>query len=383
MSNRLKIITSIVVVAVVLLVIYLSRQEPIPIVLKTVQRGEVNTTVANTRAGTVNACRRAQLSPAIGGQIASLPVSKGESVKAGQVLLEMWNDDRIAEVDLAQQQAQASIARAKEACVMAGVAKREALRLTKLREKGLTSAENADRAESDAKARSAACEAAQANTHVSAARLNVAKASLARTRLVAPFDSTVAEINGELGEFITPSPVGVATLPSIDLIDNTCLYVTAPIDEVDAPSIRAEMQAWISLDAFQDKRFAGKVRRVASYVLDREKQARTVDIEVDFVHPEEISNLLPGYSADVEVVLATRNQVLRIPTESILEGNQIMVYDKDNDTLEQRTFEAGLSNWEFTQVLSGLEEGDQIVISLDREGVVDGAYVIPEHASIP
>ena len=55
-----------------------------------------------------------------------------------------------------------------------------------------------------------------------------------RTELRAPFDGTVAEINGELGEVVTPSPIGVATLPAVDLMDISCLYVSAPIDEVDA-----------------------------------------------------------------------------------------------------------------------------------------------------
>ena len=79
-----------------------------------------------------------------------------------------------------------------------------------------------------------------------------ARAALDKTRLTAPFGGTVAEINGELGEFVTPSPIGVPTPPAVDLIDTTSLYVSAPIDEVDAPDIRADMAAHISLDAFRD-----------------------------------------------------------------------------------------------------------------------------------
>ena len=50
-------------------------------------------TVSNTRAGTVDACSRARLAPIMGGQIASLPVSEGDAVEKGQILLELWNDD--------------------------------------------------------------------------------------------------------------------------------------------------------------------------------------------------------------------------------------------------------------------------------------------------
>ena len=132
------------------------------------------------------------------------------------------------------------------------------------------------------------------------ARVDVTKAHLERTQLYAPFAGVIAEINGELGEFVTPSPVGIPTPPTVDLIDASCLYISAPIDEVDAPRVRAGLPARISLDAFPDRVFPGHVRRVAPYVLDQEKQARTVEIEAEFDDPEK-AGLLAGYSADVEV----------------------------------------------------------------------------------
>ena len=106
---------------------------------------------------------------------------------------------------------------------------------------------------------------------VSEAQRDIATARLERTLLRAPFDGVIAEINGELGEFVTPSPVGVPTPPTVDLIDSTCLYISAPIDEVDAPAVKTGQQALISMDAFPGRRFPGFVRRVAPYVLDVEK----------------------------------------------------------------------------------------------------------------
>jgi len=75
----------------------LSRPQPILVTLVSVERGSVATTVVNTRAGTVDACRRAELSPALGGQISRLPVSDGDYVEEGQLLLELWNADLKAE----------------------------------------------------------------------------------------------------------------------------------------------------------------------------------------------------------------------------------------------------------------------------------------------
>jgi HlyD family secretion protein len=205
----------------------------------------------------------------------------------------------------------------------------------------------------------------------------VIDAQLERTRLRAPFAGIIAEINGELGEFVTPSPVGIPTPPTVDLIDSSCLYISAPIDEVDAPNIRAGLPARISLDAFQDRVFSGHVRLVAPYVLDQEKQARTVEIEAE-IDDADKSGLLPGYSADVEVILASRDDTLRIPTSVISNGNIVLVYDAARGRLEERSIETGIANWEFTEVTSGLSEGERIVSSIDREGVRGGAAVRPE-----
>jgi len=292
-------------------------------------------------------------------------------VKKGQVLLEMWNDDLIAQVSLTKSEILASQARIKEACVIAKVAKREAGRLTALRKKGLTSDDTSERAVGEAKARQAACQAAKSSAEVSRARLAVAQAALDRTQLKAPFDGTVAEITGELGEFVTPSPIGVPTPPAIDMIDTSCLYVLAPIDEVDAPEIKSEMPARISLDAYKKKFFTGKVRRIAPYVLDREKQARTVDIEVDFIYDDNKLNMLPGYSADVEIILDSHTNVIRIPTEALLEGQKVFIFDKDSKTIEERNVSTGLSNWKYTEILEGLEQDEQIVTSIDRDFYYD------------
>lgn len=354
------------------LIWYAARPEPVAVALVNVERGPVTATVANTRAGTVDACRRAGLSPAMGGQIAQLPIAVGDRVEAGQLLLELWNEDLAAELELAQRDAGAVRSRAREACVLADVAGRESARLNRLMEQGLTSEEALDRAAGNAESRAAGCAAANAAAQVSEARIDVARAQLERTRLRAPFAGVVAEINGALGEFVTPSPIGVPTPPSIDLIDSSCLFISAPIDEIDAPAVQTGMPARITLDAFPGRTFDGHVRRVAPYVLDLEQQARTVEIEAELHDPGK-APLLPGYSADVEVLLDERLDVLLIPTPILVDGRRVFVFDPASGRLESRDIEIGLANWEFTEVRSGLAEGEQIVSSIDRPGVADGA----------
>ncbi len=355
----------------------LTRPKPIAVTVAAVETGKVETTVANTRAGSVTACRRAKLAPPLGGRIDKLLVREGDRVKTGQVLVELWNDDLAARERISVEQLQSARSRVNEACLIADTATRDAVRTRQLRDKGFVSEGQVDRAESEAKAKQAACASARAQVQEAQARIGASRADTSRTVVKAPFDGIVAEVNGEVGEYLTPSPPGIPTLPAIDLIDDACLYVTAPIDEVDAAQLKIGMTGRISLDAYRGKHFTGKLRRIAPYVLALEKQARTVEVEVEFDSPADIRHLLVGYSADIEVVVDARDNVLRIPTSALMPGSRVLVLT-EGGVLEERKIEAGLSNWEFTEVKSGLAAGDRVVTSLERAGVKAGARAVAE-----
>jgi HlyD family secretion protein len=378
-SNRpLRLFGLLGLIALAALVLWYSgRPKPVAVTVAEVARGAVLATVANTRAGTVDACNRARLAPPMGGQIARLPFSEGNRVKKGDILLELWNDDQRAQLSQAEREAVSARSRTREACVTASVAAKNAVRIRQLRAQNLVSEGETERAVGDADSTAAGCDAARDQEKVSQARIDVARAQLERTILRAPFNGVIAEINGEVGEFVTPSPVGIPTPPTVDLVDGSCLYISAPIDEVDAPLVRAGQRASITLDAFPNRRFPGFVRRVAPYVLDTEKQARTVEVEAEIENPEKY-NLLPGYSADVEIILENRENVLRVPTQSILDGKRVFVLNSDSGNLESRTVKKGVSNWEYTEIVSGLEAGELVVTSVDREGVGDGVAATRE-----
>jgi HlyD family secretion protein len=371
MKKTLVVILLVTVAAAVWLA-WISRDRPISVAVEPVTRGTVEKTVANTRAGTVKACRRAKLSPSTGGQIARLLVAEGDGVERGQLLLELWNDDLVAQLALNQQEASSAEATARARCIEAEQARREAGRQSTMLARRLISEEQVDEVVSAARAAEAACEAANANAAVSRARVGVTQATLEKTRLVAPFDGVVAEINGELSEYVTPSPIGVATPPAVDLIDNGCFYLTAPIDEVDVAAVAVGQTARVTLDAFGDRRFDGRVRRVADYVLDLEKQARTVDVEVDFVDRNDLEQLLAGYSADVEIILEVHEATLRIPTEAVIDGRQVYVFLPDTGRVELREVSTGTANWDNTEILDGLAVGDLVVTTVGRQGLADG-----------
>ena len=357
---------------------WFTKPKPITVTLVEVGSGKVEASVANTRAGSVEACLRTRLSPISGGRIAYLGIKKGDHVKKGQVLLRLWNDDQQAQSNLAQTQVASSQKRIAEACAIADNAEREAGRMAELHAKGFISKSGEEKSRYEAQSRRAACDAARADVKQAQARVKVTKVEQDRTLLVAPFDGIVADIVGELGEYTTPSPPGVATPPAIDLIDDSCLYIEAPMDEVDAPKIHIGQPARVSLDALPGKTLPGHVKRVAPYVVAVEKQARTVDVEVSLDSTEDTKQLLVGYSADVEIVLDSRENVLRVPTSTLMEGNKVLVYEPSTKKLEERAIKAGITNWEYTEVLDGLKQGDRIVASLEREGVKAGVAVTPE-----
>ena len=376
MSKRTKIILALAVVAVVINFVMGSEQDPIKVSAVHPEIRIVEQTVSNTRAGTIDACRRSKMSPAMGGQIAFLHVKEGDLVQKDQVLIELWNKESKARVKETKARVQVSERSAQQVCILSDRAQREAKRKTELLQQGLASEEATEIAVSNAESQSAACDAALTQVEANQASVEVVEASLERTMLIAPFNGVIAEIEGELGEYVTPSPVGVATKPTVDLIDSSCIYISAPIDEIDAPEVVSGMTARITMDAFGDQEFPATVRRVAPYVLDLEKQARTVEIEAVFDNPDQ--TLLPGYSADIEVIIDRVEDTLSIPTQALMRDNFVYVIDAETMTLTKKQIEVGIGNWQHTEVTNGLSIDDQIVLSVDREGVKAGAKVLIE-----
>lgn len=349
------------------------RPQPVRVVVHTVGRGLVERLVANTRAGTVKACRQADLSPGVGGQITRLPVKKGDRVAAGALLVEIWNDNLSAQIELTKSEGRAAAARAAALRQQMDKASRDAERLKKLHSKAMNSDQDLDTALTQFAIQQAEYTAALADENTSRDRIQVLTTELERTRLLAPFAGVIAEVNGELNEYVTPSPPGIPTPPVVILLDTSCFYISAPIDEVDAEAIKIGMPARISLDAFGKRSFSGRVRQIDPYVLDREKQARTVQVEVTFTTPAETENFLSGYSADVEIVIDSRANVLRIPSQALLDGQRVFVFDPQERRLHEKKISVGLANWEVTEVVSGLKAGEQVVLSTDQPGIKDMA----------
>lgn len=345
-------------------------REPVVVKGVRVERAVVEETITNSRAGTVKARQRAHLSAEVGGRVTRVPFKKGQTVHEGQVLLQLNDAAERAKLELAQRDIIVAQAERDRSCLAAERANREYSRFRDLFQKELVSVDELDRVESVARTTTAACDAAKAGVKRAEAAVVEVQAALDKMVLRAPFSGILAAVDVEVGEWVTPAPPAVPVPPVLDLIDPTSIYINAPMDEVDSAKIFSGQSVRVTIDPFPGKHFDGRVTRVSPFVEDREEQNRTVDIEVELDDAEFAATLLPGTSADVEVILSVRHDVLRVPRSAVLEGEK--VWAVEDGRLVERPVHVGLKNWNFAEIVDGLNEGETVVVSLEQAEVAPG-----------
>jgi HlyD family secretion protein len=294
-------------------------------------------------------------------------------VRKGEPLLVRSSGDADARLDVARRTLEAARAASDEACTGASLARRELERSEGLFREGIASDQQVDQLRSRRDAAESTCQAARARIGEAEATLALARVGRRQIELVAPFDGLVADVSTEVGEWITPSPPGLPIPAVIEMFDPSSLFVAAPLDEVEVGKVAVGLPVRITMDACPGKAFSGKLTRIAPIVLDRVEQNRTFEIEVEFDDAAFARTLLPGTSADVEVIREARDGVLRIPSYALVAGKRVLVAREGR--LVSTEVATGLRNWAFVEVRSGLAAGDLVVVSLDRAEVRDGARV--------
>jgi len=367
-------ILAVIIIAIWILKVTVFAPDPIEVRVQPVAKGLVEATVTNSRAGTVKARQRAKLSPEIGGQVVEIPFREGDRVTKGDVVLRIDDGTQQAQLRLTERELDAASAESERACLAADQASREYKRARQLADESILSVDLLDKAESARATSNAACKATEAQEARFRAAVSLARVELGKATLIAPFDGIVAELSVEVGEWTTPSPPGLPIPPVVDILDPSSIFIAAPMDEVDSASIHADLPVRVTIDSHRGQEFPGVVTRVAPYVLDLQEQNRTVEVEVELADAEFATTLLPGTSADIEVILEARAEVLRIPTGALMEGNRALVLEEN--LLVERDLEIGIRNWNFAEVTSGLSEGDKVVVSLDSAEIVDGVEAV-------
>lgn len=384
-----KAIYAIASLALILLIVLLRMTvfapEPVEVRVEPAERGLVQATLTNSKAGTVEARRRSRIAAEIGGRVVEIVHREGAQVKAGEVLVRLAEESLRAKLEQAREGVPVAEARLEDACLRRDRARRELDRTRRLAEQNVISEDRLDALQYSFDSARVACESARAELGAARASLRAAQSELEKTTIVAPFDGIIAEVNVEIGEWVTPSPPLLTSPPVIDLIDPTSIYISAPMDEVDAGAVRPGLPVEVTVDSRPGETFAGRVARVAPYVLDTEAQNRTLEIEVALDDPAVSRTLLPGTSADAEVVLEAREDVLRVPTSALLRSEKVLVLEAGR--LVERVVELGLRNWQYAEVRSGLEPGEPVVVALDEKEIVAGARAIalpaPESSAEP
>jgi HlyD family secretion protein len=154
--------------------------------------------------------------------------------------------------------------------------------------------------------------------------------------------------------------------------------VNASIDEADAARVAVGQPAELKLDALPGQRIPGKLVRVAPALHRDLKGARTLPVEVEVTDPRAAAaaGLKPGMSANVEIVVVEKADVVFLPTNVIVgRGVRRTVYRVDGGRAQQVEVKVGLANWERTEILDGVRVGDSVVATLSVKGLEDGAPV--------
>lgn len=237
-------------------------------------RGLVESTVTNSKAGTVEARRRSRIASEIGGRVIEIAHREGARVIAGQPLVRLARQSHLAQLKLAEQGVAVARAGHKDACLRRDRARRELARTQRLAASSVASEDRLDELQFRSDSASVACDGARAELERAQAQQGSAETELDKTVINAPFAGIIAEVNVEVGEWVTPSPPLLTSPPVIDLIDPTSIFVSAPMDEVDSGAIRSGLPVKLTIDSRPGESFTGRVLRVAPYVLDEEAQDR-------------------------------------------------------------------------------------------------------------
>jgi multidrug efflux pump subunit AcrA (membrane-fusion protein) len=344
--------------------------------------------------GTLIAAQDVKITSKIPGRVENVPVEEGTPVKRGDVLIELEQK----ELALAVAQAEATVAAAQAglAKVLAGTRKEKidqaqaALaqakanadickitfeRMKKLLKDKTISKTKYDEAKAHYDSSLAQYKSAQAqlemaktgatkeDIEIARAQVGQARAALATARrqlqnatITSPIDGIIAHKNVEPGEVVSPPVMPGKAL--LDIVDMSRLKTTVKISETRVKIIRLGQEAIISLDGFPDEIFPGKVTRISPVV---DAKSRTFKAEVLIPNPD--NRLKPGMFARVQLILTKRTDVLKIPIEAITEGKEgKVVFLAVNGTAKAQTVTLGISDEFDTEVISGLNPGDQVII---------------------
>jgi RND family efflux transporter MFP subunit len=306
--------------------------------------------------GTIEAWQKIDITPDVGGKIDRITVDEGNRVARGQVLAEL--DTRAIRLQLEQAEAALAVAQAN---FNNATTNRE--RMERLYQEKAVSEQQYEQVK-------LGYDSAKAQLDQAQAAVNLAKHSLDVSIMKAPFDGIIASKNAEVGEVINPmmgafspgSGGGVLTL-----VDFSRIKIRVEISGADIPLVRKGQEAILRVPTIPGREFRGTVHVVN---LAADPQTKKFGIEVSMDNPGLV--LRPGTFGEIVLEVQTHENALVVPQKAILENSHLFIV-QDGKAL-RRDVTLGLQNSTLVEVLSGVEEGEQ-VIAEGNFGLEDGAPV--------
>jgi RND family efflux transporter MFP subunit len=215
--------------------------------------------------------------------------------------------------------------------------------------------------------------AAQLGMEKAQLTLDKANDDLKKAVMVAPFNGVIAVVDVKQGDSL--SAWDYATRTIIELVDPGKMELSAEVDEIDIPNVKLGQRAIISVDALPDVKLEGKVTSISPLATE-ESGTILYKIKVGFEVPEG-SGLKAGMSATADIIINERSGVLLVPSRAIGQDNlgnpvvRVMV----NGQIEERVVVIGISDGVDTEIVSGLNEGETVVIEKKAPTKSSGGFI--------
>jgi RND family efflux transporter MFP subunit len=332
--------------------------------------GGSNGAASVTANGYVVARTRAAVAARLAGRLAELRVSEGSYVRRGETIARLENADYVAQVA----QAEANLAAVRSELIEASARRdqlvREARRVADIRSQSpdLVSEQEVEAAQSTADQAEARVRATTSRVTAAEAELRGAQATLEFTVIRAPFTGTVLRKEAELGEVVAPSVGGGLTRGAVvTMADLSTLEVEVDVNEAYIGRVGNSQLARITLDAYPDTSFRGRVRQV---VPTADRQRATVQVKVSILDRDR--RILPEMAARVDFLepdtvaatpAARTAPRIRVPASAVREQQgRSVVWLVRNGKLSSRQVEAGPVSGGFREIRNGLAGGEQLLV---------------------
>jgi HlyD family secretion protein len=388
MSGRNKLLVfggiALLLVGLVAFNVKTRRDKGVEVRLETVSRRNLVATV--TASGKIVPKRKVDVSADITGRIIEIPVKEGAIVRRGDLLLRI--DPSQYEASVAQAQAQVSSAEAAvvQARANRDQAKRSLDRAAELRRTNeqLLSQEQLEQAQTGYDVAGALATSAEHQVEQSRAALKQAQEALGKTVLRAAMDGKVTRVAVEVGEVAVPGTFSRDVGLLMTVSDLSVIIVKVRVDETDVVHLHLGDSTGITIDAFPDTTFIGRVTKVSqSAILQQAATSatgdRAVDYDVEVTLDDPPKNVRPDLSATAKIVTDTRKNALTIPiiALTVRENKAISTETAPRDTsgskketegvfivqqgvAQFRPVKVGIAGEEYFEVLEGLHQGDSI-----------------------